>query len=294
MKFLTFFTFGGHQFWEDVFYYQRWRIQRNFWSKRCRILDPWDIRRGVGTYMECKKKFEDIKQIYELPKQKGHMVIMLHDLLSNKNVFKKMWKEFVKTGFEVASINYPSTRRDIKIHAKQIEFFLNNLEGINKVSFVTHGVGGIILRYVLRKNSKWRERLEIGRVVQICPPNNGSTFLEEIYRFKIFREYFGPMLYSLRPINAQKIPKFSKSLEYGIITSSTKRNWNPFIKGKNDGAFLEEETKLQNCKHYYNADNFLPLVIKSRPVIAACIRFIKNGDFHNIRRPLKRNKKLIL
>ena len=50
-----FFTLGGKQFWEDVFYYQKWRIQRHYRTRKYRLLDNWDICRAKGTFEECRK-----------------------------------------------------------------------------------------------------------------------------------------------------------------------------------------------------------------------------------------------
>ena len=52
-----FYTMGGGHFWEDVFFYQKWRIQRNYISKKCRLLDNWDISRFEGSFEECRKSF---------------------------------------------------------------------------------------------------------------------------------------------------------------------------------------------------------------------------------------------
>ena len=64
-----FFTFGGGQFWEDVFYYQKWRIQRNYESKQYRLLDSWDIKRHKGSFEDCRKAFLKLIEAYELPRR---------------------------------------------------------------------------------------------------------------------------------------------------------------------------------------------------------------------------------
>ena len=89
----SFFTLGGSQFWEDIFYYQKWRIQRNFETKRCRLLDNWDILRHSGSYESCKKAFVKYVEIYELTKQRGHLVLMIHGLFDSKNIFKPLWRK---------------------------------------------------------------------------------------------------------------------------------------------------------------------------------------------------------
>ena len=109
-----FFTFGGGHAWEDVFFYQKWRIQRNYTSKKCRLLDNWDIRRHEGTFEECRKAFIKYIEAYELARQKGHMVIMIPGLGESKNVFKPLWREVLKDRFMVAAVNYPSTQKRIE------------------------------------------------------------------------------------------------------------------------------------------------------------------------------------
>ena len=110
MKF-NFFTCGGGQFWEDVFFYQKWRIQRHYKTQEFRLLDPWDIRRYEGSFGECRQAFVTYISMYQLARQKGHMIVMLHGLGETKNIFKPLWREALKRGYLAAAINYPSTRK---------------------------------------------------------------------------------------------------------------------------------------------------------------------------------------
>ena len=62
-----FFTMGGSQLWEDVFFYQKWRIQRNYRTKEYRLLDPWDIQRHTaGLFLTILKsmKYRDSADIW--------------------------------------------------------------------------------------------------------------------------------------------------------------------------------------------------------------------------------------
>ena len=74
---IDFYTFGGSFFWEDVFFYQKWRIQRHCFTKRYRLLDSWDIRRASGTFEKCQKAFIKYMDCYEITKQNSHMVIWI-------------------------------------------------------------------------------------------------------------------------------------------------------------------------------------------------------------------------
>ena len=97
MKF-NFFTFGGSQFWEDVFFYQKWRIQRNCHSKIYRLLDKWDIKRAEGSFETCRKAFVKCIEVYEIPRQKGELVILLHGISETKSIFRPLWKMLVNEG----------------------------------------------------------------------------------------------------------------------------------------------------------------------------------------------------
>ena len=136
MKF-NFFTFGGAFFWEDVFFYQKWRIQRHCGTKTYRLLDSWDIRRASGTFEECQKAFIKYIDRYEITKQQGKLIVLLHGYLDGKNIFKPLWRKLVLTNATVAAINYPSLFRRSLASAYQLLFFLNDIEDITEVSFLT-------------------------------------------------------------------------------------------------------------------------------------------------------------
>lgn len=118
-----FFTFGGSQFWADVFFYQKWRIQRNCVSKSYRLLDSWDIVRHRGTFEECRKAFVNYIDIYELPRQSGPMIVMLHGFGENKNIFKPLWRKALDRGYMAVAVNYPSMQCNIESHVRQLIFF---------------------------------------------------------------------------------------------------------------------------------------------------------------------------
>ena len=82
-----FFTMGGKQFWEDFLFYQKWRIQRHWRTKKYRLLDKWDICRATGTFEECRTSLVKMIEAYEIKRQSGKLVILIHGLGESKNVF---------------------------------------------------------------------------------------------------------------------------------------------------------------------------------------------------------------
>ncbi len=276
-----FFTFGGSQFWADVFFYQKWRIQRNCVSKSYRLLDSWDIVRHRGTFEECRKAFVNYIDIYELPRQSGPMIVMLHGFGENKNIFKPLWRKALDRGYMAAAVNYPSMQCNIESHVRQLIFLLNNMEDTEEVSFVSSGVGGILLRKLFSINAPWQQKLRIGRIVQVCPPNHGCRLIHKLSRNPLTRWIFGPMTEELSEENIAKIPEFPPEVEVGIIYCR--------IPNKGFYAWLPErirkllpdknESKLAGVTDFIEISNSQRNVFKNRSVVSAVMNFIDLGRF---------------
>lgn len=276
-----FFTLGGSQFWEDVFFYQKWRIQRNCNSKTYRLLDNWDIKRHEGSFENCRLAFVKYIEIYEISRQKGHMVIMLHGLGDSKNIFKPLWRKAIESGYMAAAINYPSTRKNIDSHVRQLDFLLNHLEDVQEVSFVTKGVGGIILRKLMSGESLWRQSIKINRIVEVSPPNQGSAFLTKLGEYKLFRFILGPMLKELSKKDVDKIPDFPKDIEVGVISrKSVMLGFGHFLpRSFKNKLPSPEEVKLINAKETINIAGSEINPFKNLRIVNACVNFLKKGSF---------------
>ena len=280
MKF-AFFTFGGGQFWEDVFFYQKWRIQRNFESKKYRLLDSWDIVRHYGTFEECRKAFIRFIDIYQMPRQKGPMIIMLHGLNESKNIFRPLWRKALAKGYLVAAINYPSTEKNMDGHVKQLLFLLNHLEDVQEVSFVTKGIGALILRKLLHIKAPWQEKIKINRIVMVCPPNHGSSFLTYLSQFRLLRWMLGPIIEEMTPQKIRKIPNFSEELSYGIVfCEHPLARFKNFLPSKWQAVLpTRSESSLDGAKEIAVIKNRNFNVFKNLRVSCAVLNFISRGKF---------------
>lgn len=280
MKF-TFFTFGGGQFWEDVFFYQKWRIQRNLESKKYRLLDAWDIERHRGSFEECRKAFVKFIDVYQMPRQKGPMIIMLHGFAESKNVFRPLWRKALKKGYLVAAINYPSTEKKIDGHVKQILFMMNHLEDVQEVYFVAKGIGAVILRKLLSVKASWKERIRVKRIVLVCPANQGSAFITALGKNKLLRWIFGPVTEEMTIQKVRRIPSFPANIETGIIYCE--HPLKKFIRFLPDrlAAILpnENESKLADIKSMVEIKNSNWNVFKNLRVSCAVLNFLAKGRF---------------
>lgn len=276
-----FYTCGGSHFWEDVFFYQKWRIQRNYTSKKCRLLDNWDICRFEGSFEECRKAFIKYIEVYELARQKGHMIIMLPGLGESKNVFKPLWREAIKEGFMAAAINYPSTQKGIEGHVRQLDFFLNHLEDVEEVSFVTHGAGSIILKSLMSKASPWKQKLKIGRIVDVQPLYHGSRLLVKLSRNKLLGFILGPMAKEMEPRRIESIPQLQQDIECGIVKSES---WlvkliEMVTRTKSPRFSDDEELKFSGASDIINIANHKMNIFHNTEVVKAVMKFLTTGSF---------------
>lgn len=276
-----FYTMGGGHFWEDVFFYQKWRIQRNFVTKRCRLLDNWDIRRHEGSFEECRKAFIKYIDAYQLARQKGHMIIMIHSLGQSKNIFRPLWREALKKGFMAAAVNYPSSQKSLEAHVKQFHFFLDHLEDVDTVSFVTYGAGSAVCQKLLAEQAPWQSRLKLARVVEVCPYIHGSELLEKLNQNKLTSFVVGPMAQDLIPKKVQKLPRITK-METGIVLSN--KSWLQKLleivtlsAGPEYSAEQVKQITKASAVTYIKCHRFN--VFDNADICKAAINFLKNGKF---------------
>lgn len=277
----NFFTFGGSQFWEDVFFYQKWRIQRHYRSKRYRLLDNWDIQRASGSFEDCRKAFVKFIEVYEIPRQKGELVILLHGLGETKTIFRPLWKALIEKGYNVAAINYPSSRKPMRFHIRQLEFFLTHCEDISKVSFITKGEGCLLLRMLLSRTYGWQENFQIDKIINVNPINAGSDLFDLLSRIGLFNWIFGPMLKEGTRKQAQSISRLPEDCNLGLIFCQTWRDklLNPIINRYKGIPIKSEAKETDFSKQILHIKNSHYNIFKNRELIAACLNFLKKGHF---------------
>lgn len=276
-----FYTMGGGHFWEDVFFYQKWRIQRNYISKKCRLLDNWDISRFEGSFEECRKSFIQYIEAFELPRQKGHMIIMLPGLGESKNIFKPLWRAALKENFLAAAVNYPSTQKELDGHVRQLDFFLNHLEDVEKISFVTNGIGSVILKRLFMLETPWRQKLKIGRVVEVRPQNHGNLLLLKLSKSKIFSFILGPMAAEMTPANIEKIPPLPKEIETGIILGESRMTrFCKMITGTSSGKpDIEREKQFEKATDVVEISSNKKNIFADKRIVDEVISFLTTGRF---------------
>ncbi|MDV7341743.1 hypothetical protein RYZ26_19235 [Terasakiella sp. A23] len=252
-------TLGGRQYWSDQFIHAGWRIQKNIWMDHHRLLDPNDFRVAFGDWKTCRDCFDTHEVSQRQPWPHEHLVILVHGLCRTKGAFYKMRKMLQEKGFSVQAINYPSTQQSTDKFVEQLNNLLSSLRGIAKVSFVTHSLGGIIVRKALSEKRDWMEKLDIGDVIQIAPPNRGARIANSFKDISLFQWGAGPAGTELANGFDIDVPKTCANFHVIAGGTGTKRGFNPFLGCDNDGLVAIEETALTfpHAQHQFHAPHTL-------------------------------------
>ena len=192
MKF-AFFTLGGKQFWQDLFFYQGWRIQRNLGGK-FRLLDPWNIRRESGTLRKCQNAFIRYIEIYQILRQKEKAVILLHGWGRSRDIFNEMSKRIESEDFLPIAINYPSLFKSSDVIASHLDMLLDDLRDVKEINFIAKGLGGLLLRKVLAMKGAWQKRIKVEKIILVDSPRNDWGLIGKIRKWRFGGRLLGPSM----------------------------------------------------------------------------------------------------
>jgi pimeloyl-ACP methyl ester carboxylesterase len=248
-------TMGGRQLWQDVAYHAGWRLQRHVWTDHFRLLDPGGWRQAWGDEPQIRPKFETLQRDPNLTHANDHLVILLHGWGRTHAMFGEMKTALEAESFEVLAFSYPSTRAPISAHAAALEDLIANLRGIRRVSFVTHSLGGLVLRRMLAETPTFTNGVALHRAVLVAAPNQGAELAEILQDFPPLHWIGGPVAAELTPRAVAGLP--APSIPFIVVSGvrDDEEGWNPLVAGDDDGVVSLEETQLEGAEesHIVNA-----------------------------------------
>ncbi len=216
------------------------------------------------------------------PEGDEEAVILLHGLGRTSASMRIMQWALEHHGYRVVNPSYPSRKARIdELADLVIPDAISACADARHIHFVTHSMGGILLRHWLARNPLPQP----GRAVLLGPPNGGSEIVDRFGAWRLFEAINGPAGKQLGtdPDSMPHALSSATGLQVGVIAGS--RSWNPIysaaIDGPNDGkvsvasAFdIEARDKL-----------VLPVshtwMMMDPRVITATMRFLDVGRFED-------------
>ena len=208
-------------------------------------------------------------------------VILLHGLCRTSHSLAKMERALTAAGYRVQNVSYPSRTAPIqKLADDAIGKAIANCQrdGASKIDFVTHSLGGILVRSYLARHSL----SSLGRVVMLAPPNQGSEVVDKLGGTFVFKWLNGPAGNEL-DTGANSTPNQLGPATYpvGVIAGDRSINWinSLLIPGRNDGKVSIERTKLAGMSDHLVIHTAHPFIMKNREAIRQTIEFLRTGRF---------------
>jgi pimeloyl-ACP methyl ester carboxylesterase len=273
-------TLGGRQLWGDVHFFQGWTIQRNVFTGHFRLLDPRDVRHAWGSFDACKKKLETVRKERKLGPMKGEAVVLLHGIFRSSKAMKRVQDRLEQDGYLVVPFDYPSTRVDIAASAKMLGDVVKSLEGVEKISFVTHSMGGLVVRSWLGGGGDSRVRC----LVMMGTPNKGAEVADILRDWHLYRLILGPAGQQLVAHESGTIAKLPvPKIPFAVVAGGKgdDEGYNPLIPGDDDGLVAVSSARLEGAEDSMTLPvlhSFLPF---NAEVIDAVSRYLKTGAFRS-------------
>lgn len=212
-------------------------------------------------------------------------VLLLHGLGRSGVSMRPIERRLKKEGFSAHTISYPSTRYPIEtVCSLFVEPAIDKYtREFDSVSFVTHSMGGIIVRYVLTKNN-----LNCKSVVMLCPPSGGSALSDSLKKTFgwMYRLANGPAGQQLGNDSLSILPKLGKlRCRIGVIAGD--KSWEPYlscmIPGSDDGKVAVNETVLPEMTDFIVLNHTHTFMMNNRDTQDQVVRFLKKGRFDYVR-----------
>jgi len=206
-------------------------------------------------------------------------VILLHGMGRTKHSMNLIEKELKKQQYLVWNESYPSTTKTIdELSIQTIDNGLQFCRNTARVHFVTHSLGGILVRYYLQE----RRINNLGKIIMISPPNKGSEVTDLLKENLLYKKVTGPPGQELGT-GHESVPNQLKKIRgvIGIITgdSSSDPWFSPFIPGKDDGKVSVESAKLDEMADFLVVHSGHTFIMRKTAVINQIIYFLKHGRF---------------
>lgn len=208
-------------------------------------------------------------------------VVLLHGLNRSNRAMSKMAESLQEVGYSTVNIDYQSQSATIEILAPLV--VNDGLERCReteaeRIHFVTHSIGGILLRYAHNESPI----PDLGRVVMLAPPNQGSEIVDRT------RDWVGVELLSGEAglqlgTDENSIPALLGPVDFelGVIagTGTISPILSAMLPHPNDGKVSVASTKVEGMKDFLVVDNSHHYIVSDDDVIENTKEFLQTGSF---------------
>jgi len=210
------------------------------------------------------------------------VVVMLHGLWRSVRAMHPMAQHLSNHGYTTVNVPYASFRYDLD---ELVDIVINEIqpwiEQGRSIHFVTHSLGGVLVRRLLEL-LEVNQIEKVGRVVMLAPPHKGSEIVDWLKssRLSSLKGMLGPageFLSSARM--AMQSVEFPAGVESAVIMGE--KSAIPFfrklLKSSNDGIVSVEKGRLLGIKEFKVVEADHTFISSELSVMKLTTDFIKHG-----------------
>lgn len=207
-------------------------------------------------------------------------VVLLHGLGRTGASMSSLAGFLHAAGMETVVINYPSRGDHLKALADGVAAEIaERARSDSPLSFVTHSMGGIVLRQMVADGL-----VRVHRAVMLAPPNHGSEVVNVLRHVPSVTSLMGPAFLQLAAgtdgssawINGLPMADF----EVGVIAG---RRWTPFfsplLPAAGDGKVTISATHVEGMAGHRVVNTGHTWIMRDRHVQAQTLSFLQKGRF---------------
>lgn len=192
-----------------------------------------------------------------------HLVVLLHGLGRTRHSLVRMDRALTSAGFTTLRLGYPSMRQTIDRHAAAVAERLGRIPTPKKLSFVTHSLGGLVVRQLFTLDAPWRAA--VSRIVMLAPPNRGASLASALDKGGVVRGLMGPSYGQIAEGYAERLPV--PDVPFAIFAGDA-----PGVPG--DGLLTVDETRLQGAAEHHVVPVIHTFIMNHPTVIRGTTAFL--------------------
>ncbi|MGB3213022.1 MAG: alpha/beta fold hydrolase [Desulforhopalus sp.] len=210
-------------------------------------------------------------------------VVLLHGLARSSRSMDDMANALQAEDYFTVNMDYPSRSTTVeRLALIEIPKVLQicREQRAKRISFVTHSMGGILLRYYLSQE----EIAELKRVVMLSPPNKGSEVVDTLRGNFFFEWRNGPAGQQLGTGPDSLLHQLGPAtFPLGIITGDEPAFYDlwmvDMIPGPSDGKVSVESAKLEGMTDFLVLPENHTFIINDEEVIRQTLYFLQHEKF---------------
>ena len=206
-------------------------------------------------------------------------VILLHGLWRSEHSMSRLEEALAGAGYRVLNIEYESTEKSVEELAEEaVPAGLAGCEDTQSVHFVTHSMGGILVRQYLVDHDIER----LGRVVMLGPPNQGSEVIDRYGDWPGFKWFSGPAGMQLGT-GEGSLPRALGPAHFDLGVIAGYQTINPILSqslpGPDDGKVSVNATRVEGMDDHLEMPVTHVFMMRDEAVIAQVLYYLENGRF---------------